>query len=292
LAESADLAALQQRFFALVTAREDVAGALARFGLHAEDAAALVAGDARLDAVGRIGIYNDMYFMRLRGVLAQDFSALLALLGEDDFRALVADYLDGHPPRDPCLRELGRALPRFLAARGDAERPWIADLAALEWARADVFDRPDAAPLTAADLQALAPEQFATLPLRAVPASAIVDVGFAVDQVWRTLEDARAQRDARDDEGDDDAFSEPVAIAAPAAGALRLLVWRDGTEIYHRCASADEAPLLPALLAGTTFGALCEQLGQDRSIEVAAELAFGFLAAWIHGGLLAAPTPP
>ena len=290
----AELRALQERFFALVTAREDVAGALARLGLDRAAAEALVASDRRLDATGRIGIYNDMYFMRLRGVLAQDFTALRAVLGEDDFRALVADYLDAFPPRDPCLRDFARDLPGFVAAHRDdnplfAGRPWLADLAALEWARADQFDRPDAAVLTLGDLQALAPEQFASLQLHAVPASAIVDCGFAVDQLWRSIDDdddddGEADADRGDDEDVSDA--DPRPVDPPAPGPLRLLVWRFGLDVYHRRALADEAALLPTLLTGTSFGALCEQLGQDRSLEAAAQAAFALLSAWTKDGLL------
>jgi hypothetical protein len=278
----AELPELQERFFALVTAREDVPGALARLGLGAADAAAMVVGDARLDAVGRIGIYNDMYFMRLRGVLGQDFSALLGLLGEDDFRDLLADYLQAHPPVDPCLRDFARALPGFVAAHPHdrfSARPWIADLVALEWARADLFDRADATLLTTAHLQALPPEQFATLRLHAVPATSIVDVKFAVDQTWRALQDAI-------DEQSDEDVGYPLAVEAPAALPQRLLVWRLGLDIHHRRAGADEGTLLPLLLEGTTFGALCEHLGQGRSVEAAAQAAFGLLVTWIQGGLL------
>jgi hypothetical protein len=278
----AELPALQERFFALVTAREDVAGALARLGLGSDAAAAMVVGDDRLDAVGRIGIYNDMYFMRLRGVLAQDFSALLGLLGEDDFRDLVADYLQAHPPVDPCLRDFARALPGFVATHpGDrfSTQPWIADLVALEWARADLFDRADATALTMADMQALPPEQWETLRLQMVPAASIIDVEFAVDQTWSALGDAAANQSADD-------VGYPIAVDPPADLPLRLLVWRDGLDIHHRRASAEEAPLLPLLVEGTTFGALCEQLGQGRSVEAAAQAAFGLLATWIHGGLL------
>jgi hypothetical protein len=278
----AELADLQARFFALVTAREDVAGALARQGLGIADAAALVVSDERLDAVGRIGIYNDMYFMRLRGVLGQDFPALLGILGEDDFRELLADYLQAHPPVDPCLREFARALPGFVAAHGGegfSTRPWISDLVALEWARADLFDRADAAPLTTAHLQALAPEQFASLRLQVVPATAILDVKFDVDQTWHAVLDALATQDEAD-------VGFPLEVDAPAAEPARLVIWRDGLAIQHRRASADEGPLLPVLVEGTTFGALCERLGQGRSDEEAAQVAFGLLVTWIHGGLL------
>lgn len=271
----ADLRALQERFFSLVTAREDVPGALARLGLGPEDAARLVRGDARLDAAGRIGIYNDMYFLRLLDVLRDDFSDLAQALGEDDFRALTADYLEAHPPVTPSLRHLGRALPAFLAGHElGRSRPWLADLAAFEWARADAFDRPDAEPLTLAALAQLPPEALAALPLTAVPSAAWLDAGFAVDEIWRRLE------------------AEPAL--APPARPVRILVWRQGTDVVHRRAGSIEATVLPALIATATpgaapvpFAALCESLGEGRAVEDAARIAFELLAKWAREGLLA-----
>jgi uncharacterized protein (UPF0276 family) len=262
---------LQARFFALVTAREDVAGALARLALGPADAEALAPGDSRLDAVGRIGIYNDMYFLRLVDVLRDDFPTVAAVLGEDDYRTLVADYLGAHPPRDRALRELGRALPAFLAGflagTGPWSRPWLADLAAFEWARADVFDAPDATPLTLADVQDLPPEDIATLGLRAIPAMRVVDVGHAVDETWRTVD-------------------RELSLVLPRPQPLHFLVWRAAQDVVHRRVSAEEQSVLPALVDGLTFGGLCDRLGEGRSVDDAAKLAFELLANWLAGGLL------
>jgi Putative DNA-binding domain len=293
VADPAALAALQRQFFALVAAREEVPEALVRLGLDARVVEAMVAGDARLDAIGRVGIYNDMYFFRLLGVIADDFPALARVLGRRDFRALIADYLEAFPPRDYSLRDLGRALPGFVAGHSLAlVRPWLPDLAALEWARADLFDRVDAAPLATADLAEIAPEAFATLPLLAVPASGIVDVGYAVDEIWRACNraaDADTSEAAEEAATDEDA---PLVIAPPRAERVRFCVWRSGGDIFHRRASDLEAPLLPALAAGTSFGALCEVIGQGRTPEEAAPLAFKLLVSWLKRGLVRRDAAP
>ena len=97
-------------------------------------------------AYGRLDVYADMYFYRLRDCLAEDFPKLAELVGEARFHNLVTDYLLRHPSSHPSLRELGRRLPAFLADHAiAAEFPVAADLARLEWARVDVFDERDVA---------------------------------------------------------------------------------------------------------------------------------------------------
>jgi len=50
--------------------------------------------------------------------------------------------------------------------------PWIAELARFEWARLDLFDAPDAAPVALDALRAVAPEDWARLRFTPVPALA------------------------------------------------------------------------------------------------------------------------
>jgi len=54
---------------------------------------ALVQADERLSTVERIDIYADAYFYRLLECLSEDFPATLAVLGADNFAALVKGYL-------------------------------------------------------------------------------------------------------------------------------------------------------------------------------------------------------
>jgi hypothetical protein len=278
-----DLATLQRRFFALVTAREEITGALTRHGLTQADAAAFVRGDERLDPVGRLGIYNDMYFFRLLGALEEDFPLLATALGKDAFRALVADYLDAVVPAQ-ALRDLGAGLPAFLARHQPArDRPWLRDLAALEWAKADVLDRADAVALTVADLQALAPDAFAALTLGPVPSASFLDLAYPLDELITALE--RPTTEPTHATG-------PPNLPEPTMAPSRVLVWRVGALGHHRLATPDEAPLLPRLFATPppkpppTFAEICELVGRDHSVETAAPVAFRVLVGWLQIGLI------
>jgi hypothetical protein len=265
------LGELQRLLFALIRAPEGVPAALKATGISRRCLAGLVDADERLTAAGRAAIYADMYFLRLQEVLREMFPRLRALLGDDHFAGLCTDYLDACPSQHPSLRFLGDRLAAFLV--GPAERrprsprlpAWAADLAALEWARYDVFDDADAPLWTTAGLQKLPPTAFATLPLRLAPAHRRVPVAHAIEDVWRALHRQL-----------------PPGEARPRPG--QLLVWRQDKLVFHRRPDPLEAALLDQLAAGTSFGAVCEQIA-DRSPDPA-QAAFTLLARWAADGLL------
>ncbi|MBK8598146.1 MAG: putative DNA-binding domain-containing protein [Holophagales bacterium] len=98
--------------------------------------AEIFASDERMPAEERLDAYANMYFFRLRDVLAEDFERTAAALGEARWHNLVTDYLLAHPPTRWSLRWAGEALPGFLREHTyGVWRPWLPDVAALEWAR-------------------------------------------------------------------------------------------------------------------------------------------------------------
>jgi hypothetical protein len=217
------LAEVQARFYALVTARDGVAATVAAGGPDARGALeTMVAGDARLPAIERLEIYADMYFARIRDVLAEEYPQTLAALGAAVFQELAADYLAACRPNHPSLREVGARLPAFLGAHATAdERPWLAELARLERARLELFDGPDAEALTLEALRARPPAQLAALRLCLVPSHALVPTRFDVAALWRG--DAPSDRD-------------------PAPNPTTLIVWRRENDVFHRAAGSAAWP--------------------------------------------------
>jgi hypothetical protein len=271
-ADVSSLALLQRRFFELVVAPEGVATTMAARGIPRAELEALVVGDARAGAVERLDVYANMYFFRIRDVLRDYFPKLAAVLGEAAFHDLVTDYLVAHPSTHPSLRYVGRALPAFVAKhRRGIDRPWLGELAALEWARLDVFDRADAVVLTREAVARLAPEAFADLALPLVPALEVVRTAHAVEETWREIEAGGAAR-----------------APEPAPPGHALLVWRRGVVVHHRPLGLDEIGGLEVLRAGGSFGKLCEMLGRALEPEEAAGLAAGLLGRWLADELLAA----
>ena len=266
------LADTQARFATLVTARDSVAEIAARDGDARAAVDTMIVGDARLSAVERLDVYASMYFVRIHDVLRGDYARTLAVVGGEAFHGLVTDYLEACPPRDPSLREAGARLPGFLAghALGRA-RPWLAELARLERARLEVFDGPDATPLSIAVLSQLPPARFAGLRLALVPAHRVLAARFAIAETWRS--------------------DDPASVAPPRETSETLIVWRRDGEVFHRPADADEAHWFPRLSApdGVAFEVVCAQLADTRGLVGSAARAFELLARWAGEDLIKAP---
>jgi hypothetical protein len=260
----------QARFAALVTARDSVAEIAARDATARAAVDAMIVGDAGLSAIERLDVYASMYFVRIHDVLRGEYARTAAVVGGEAFHGLVTDYLQACPPGHPSLREAGARLPGFLAghALGGA-RPWLAELARLERARLEVFDGPDATPLSIAALSQLPAERFGGLRLALVPSHRVLAGRFAIAEIWRA----------------DDPSTVP-----PRETPETLIVWRREGEVFHRPADADEAHWFPRLSTpdGVAFEVVCAQLAETRGLVGSAARAFELLARWAGEALVTA----
>jgi hypothetical protein len=102
-------------------------------GMNARELAALPIAPCRgISIRQRLTIYRTAYVLRALESLEEDFPQTSAVLGDEAFAALVRRYMKSNPSRSWTLADLGSGLPGFLK---DAEFPWVADLARLEWLR-------------------------------------------------------------------------------------------------------------------------------------------------------------
>lgn len=220
-----------------------------------------IAPTRTLEREERFAIYAGMYFWRIVDALREDFSRVAALLGDEGFQAVVRRYLALHPSRHPSLRPLGRELPGFLATHPPpGAPPFLADLARLEWARLEVFDAPDAVPLTLDALRTLRPERWPSLRFSPIQALAVLTTNWPVHRVW--------------DSGETD----PLPTLGRARTTLR--VWRQGFVVFHSVMDELEARALGRLCEGQTFAAICED-------AASAEEAGALLLRWIEDGIIA-----
>jgi hypothetical protein len=134
----------------------------------------------------RLQVYAEMFVWRQVDALRADFPQTAARLGDDAFFALARNYFFSFPSEDPDLGRLGRGFAAFCPEG-------VRDLAALEWARSEVFLEADAVPMPAAD--------FAQrLQTRIVPALRLVGRtavwrphgAFEVSEVTLDADEARA----------------------------------------------------------------------------------------------------
>jgi hypothetical protein len=270
---------------ALITGRPGADGA-------SSEAETLVLGDARASADERVHVYAHMYRARMVEALESQFPRLARWLGADAFSALTFDYVTDQPSRHPSLRFIGQRLADWLAAHPaalPAQQPAWDDLVRLEWARADVFDAADESTLTLEIVRGWPPDQFAALPLRLIGAHRLLTVAHPAAALWDAI-----GADPRVDGADQDPLSpSPSPAASPITPrAESLLVWRQGVSVFHRAVEDAERIALETLVAGTTFGAVCDALLVTRDPEEATAQAFAWLSTWASDELLIAPWQP
>lgn len=227
-------------------------------------------GSPELRAHERIGIYADMYLWRLADALREDYPKLAALVGDERFLAVADTYAREHPSDRPDLGQFGRHLPAFLRRFAGGERADLHDLAALEWARSEVFFDSPAEPVAREALAALGPDAFPDAGLQLIPALRVLSLDHDVATLWRGMEDGGG-------------------ADAPAAKRTAVVVWRAGFEVFHAPVALDEARALELARAGEPLATVCAAFGER---EDPAAVAFAALASWFDEGWIAAVLPP
>jgi len=244
------LAATQSALFSLITGRETVSAPAAP--------ATFVVGDVRAGADERVAVYAFMYRARLAEALESQYPRLAKVLGAETFSELCVAYVDAYPSTHWSLRFLGARFADWLGHRFSDRI--LAGLAALEWARDDVFDAADEPTLSVDDLRCWPAERFAELPIRLIQAHRIIEVAAGTADLWERTE------------------SEAIDCSAMATtGHESLLVWRQGVAVYHRTVETTEREALALAATGTTVGRLCELATVAGDGDQAARQAF----AWI-----------
>lgn len=235
-----------------------------------DEAARILRGTPGLSAPDRIAIYADMYLWRLVDGLREDYPKVAALLGDERFLALGEAYARAHPSDRADLGLFGRHLPAFLARRPAGDRADLADLAALEWARTEVFLEAPAEPLDAGALSTLRPDEFLAARLDLVPALRVLRLGHEVALAWGRLE-------------------EGAPAGAPVPGGHAVAVWRSGFDVFHVAIDPDEAAALEAAAAGEPLERVCAAFAAR---EAPAAAAFAALSSWLREGWIASLRRP
>lgn len=219
---------------------------------------------------GRVEIYGEAYKARLLEALKTNFQALHRVLGDDAFRELAHRFIDESPSEYRSIRWFGRELEAF--ASGDESllpHPALLDLLKMDWALGIAFDAADVAPVTEADLQQVAPQDWAALGFSFHPSLTLLKLDWAVEPIWRAvIKDENAE------------------TPEPMADSHYLLVWRQALEAKWRIVDEHEALALNMLGIGKNFGELCEYLATDGDEARAVVAAAGLLKRWVMDQLL------
>jgi hypothetical protein len=229
----------------------------------------VVLPSASLTASERVGVYHGMYLARMQEALESDYPGLARFLGPAAWEGLVRSYVQAHPSRSYTLNVLGRELPGFAAAARVRRPAFCRDLARLEWAVTEVFDAPEAAPLTERDLDSVPPDAWERARLVPVPALRLVvlehDAGAHLD----ALRDGRRRPPVRRRRN-------------------RVVVYRRGYAVLRREQAREAFALLEDLVNGRTVGRSLARAVRRRGARLGLEEAFRLFRDWAAMGLFAA----
>lgn len=201
------------------------------------------------DPAKRFAVYRNNVVVSLVNALADSFPVVQALVGEDFFRAMAAEFARGTPPRSPVLAWYGAGFADFVEYFPPASGlPYLADVARLEWLRVEAWHAADAEPLPLAEMAARLADEAGLPALRLAlhPSLRVLRSAHPVVSLWAAhqAEDVSA-----------------VLGAIDFADAEAALVVRDGIDVVIQCIEAGAAEFVDKLLRGDALGEAAQASG-------------------------------
>ena len=225
-----------------------------------------------LAVADRLAIYADGYRARLIEALDDTYPLLHRLLGDEDFMALGEAFVAAHPSVHRSIRWYGRELAEFLAhTPPHAGQPILAELAQLEWTLAEVFDAPNAEPVSRAAFATIDPAAWSELRFQFHPSLRRLHLRWNAAAAWKAL-------------NSEDTPPHPEC----SEHAVPWLLWRQDLQNYFRSLGADEAVALDCALEGHSFGEMCQAMTECLPEEEIPLRAAGLLGLWADSGIIVA----
>lgn len=234
---------------------------------YAAGAADLILPSRTLAPAERVEIYQGMYLLRMSDALLADYPALARFLGEDAFFELVRDYVQVYPSRSYTLNRLGDHMPDFLRnARRRKHHLFLAELARLELAVAQVFDAPEVAPLGEAQIAAVPLEDWERAVLRPVPAFQLLRLRWnANDYAQAVKQETRPPR--------------PRRVSGYVA------VYRRDYAVYRHALTRAGHDLLQQLADGVALGRAVRAAMKRGGRRIPEQQFFRWFRDWVAGGV-------
>ena len=222
-----------------------------------------------LSAASRVAIYRRMYPGRMREALASDYPALEHFLGERGFSRLAHEYVQVFPSRSYTLNRLGDHMPEFLRnAAGMKRHEFLAELARLELAVTEVFDAPEAKPLSAARIARVPLEDWERAVLTTIPAFRLL----------RSLYNVNAYAEAVKRGG---------RVPKPKREETCVAVYRRDYAVYRQALSRAAHDLLFDLAGGMRLGEAIQRAMARPSRRPQEQQLFRWFREWVSGGVFA-----
>ncbi|MEI9979619.1 MAG: DNA-binding domain-containing protein [Edaphobacter sp.] len=237
-----------------------------------ELAAGYIKANDRLSSFDRLEIYNRQYWLRVIGAVEEDFPALKAVLGEKIFDRLVLGYLRENPSTSFTLRDLGSKLPLWLEGHPEfspRRHRLLLDVARLEWAYVEAFDRADAAPLTVLDFVNIGPESRFFLQ----PHLQLLELDYPVDELVLAVHRQGGPSDIISNAVSERKKVKRTRLPKIARAAVFLVVHRYDNLVYYRRIERENFRLLSALQQGVSLGEALEIAFRDSGFSAEEQAA-------------------
>jgi hypothetical protein len=221
------------------------------------------------DPLRRFDVHRNNVFASMAAALGETFRVTQAMVGEEFFKAMTAEFTRQSPPRSRLLVEHGCGFPDFIAAFPPASGlRFLPDLARLEWLRVESYHAADMQALDAEAFRPLLalPERLLALRLRLHPASRRLSSAHAVFSLWSAHQDDSPLDSVEPDRPED------VLILRPEHE-VRVLRMPPGAAIFFD-ALVENSSLAEAAVAANTITGF--DLADNLRALIAEGLVVGF----------------
>lgn len=169
----------------MLALREDLRD-FARAIVRGDEMPHAIATYQNYSAATAVDIYRNNYFGNLHDALAGAYPVIKQLVGDDFFRFMARKFAACFPSRSGNLHHFGVELAEFLTTFVPAQTlPYLADIAALEWACHVAYFAHDEDIFDVRQLVEIAPEDYPSLKLNLNPACRVLRSRFPISEIWR-----------------------------------------------------------------------------------------------------------
>jgi putative DNA-binding protein len=241
--------------------------AMTEHGLPCDEIAArYIKPNSQLTSGERLEIYNRQYWFRVIAAVSEDFPALNAVLGQEEFDSLVLAYLRENPSTSFSLRDLGARLPVWLESYpklASTKRALAVDVARLEWAYIEAFDGASLAPLGWEDFAGLGSDST----LRLQPHLQLLDLQYPVDEVVLAVRKVTPEVDIVSNAVSERRQASEVVLPEVSRSSVYLAVHRFDDSVYYRRIEREEFLLLADLRDGDSIATAIERAFEDSNLS-------------------------
>jgi hypothetical protein len=223
-----------------------------------------------LSSLDRLNIYQDAYYARLIEALCFDYTALHALIGNEEMRQLAKQYIDLYPSQFRSIRWYGKDLADFMRdILVYSQAPWLIEMAEFEWGLSKAFDVEDSPYFLITKMADIPVDRWHDLQFKINPSIQRLNFAWNVAKIWTT-------------------FTEKKKLIRPRKFSKieNWIIWRKEYDVQFCSLLKQEIYVLDAMASQESFGSICEGLCQWMEESEVAAYAASVLKRFLIDGVI------